>query len=524
MNNWRLTGEIVVYCLKNPNPCVYIASPEKKQYLTAVTKEITSECFSEFYISDYDFEMKLGNENLTVFIKSDKLPTSDWYEVKNLYSPGIWSILTQSKIENGMILDSKFEAVFNDEYLGVVSFISNKMSEYKDTLEEMRRRVNCELHKKTKKWIPGHRYDTLTDTYYFLGTFKSRRGSNRLESNFITDPTKMPDVYLVVNSLNDSDKTISDIFNTRCYGTGKNDIVVLTKLPSAVESGEALVDDFSGDVRDYWEVMLNNAVEKGIDATKRFPHEYLSITDSLCIFDIFAYQNIDKLEYEGDSIERFKDIVDRLVFERILNNWNITRYRKDTYIGSSKTLEENIENCSRLFLLSIQDVNILKSTYYTNLFSQANIDLRSIVEDNLKRWDENTITSSFDNFLKYNFYYSDRINADDVVFKQRVTSTSYKLKTKTLESVYGNNELRNTLIEIINYAKNNFGMGVKYYNETNVGNKKDPNIFIKCIITLNDIVKFKKGVLNMPETLKNEIILNKFCYIVIEFDKDGIVE
>ena len=43
------------------------------------------------------------------------------------------------------------------------------------------------------------------------------------------------------------------------------------------------------------------------------------------------------------------------------------------------------------------------------------------------------------------------------------------------------------------------------------------------LLTLDDLIKFKKGVSKMSETLKNEILENHFVWVQVVFDKDGII-
>ena len=78
-------------------------------------------------------------------------------------------------------------------------------------------------------------------------------------------------------------------------------------------------------------------------------------------------------------------------------------------------------------------------------------------------------------------------------------------------------ELSETICKLYNYANSNYGIGVNMYEV------KDDSV-VCCKITLDDIVKYKKGVSEMSENLKNEIKNNKFNSILITCKQTDILE
>ena len=138
-------------------------------------------------------------------------------------------------------------------------------------------------------------------------------------------------------------------------------------------------------------------------------------------------------------------------------------------------------------------------------------------------WRAMSLDRDFDTYLKYSSYYTNpgRIDLEKCSAKIRIKSTNYKLDVITLEDLYGKGELRDTIIAVIEEARKNFGLGISEYNSVNVGTKKDPKEYVMCKVTLSDILKFKKGVSGMSETLKDEIRLRHFVWVSVTFDKEG---
>ena len=164
--------------------------------------------------------------------------------------------------------------------------------------------------------------------------------------------------------------------------------------------------------------------------------------------------------------------------------------------------------------------------YYSGLYKKIGLDLNAILIDTLGDWDENTVVyGSFDNYLKFISYTEQRLK-NQYVSQQRVNSTTYKLETNTLNDIFGETELKDSLIELVNYAKSNIGLGIDSYRILNIGTKKSPKEFISCTVTINDLIDFKskKGELELSETLKHDILLAKFCQVSVSFDRDSEIK
>lgn len=499
---WRLTSELIAY-FPVGKPIVYLASVEKKQHQVEVRKKIGYDSVEELYLYENNFRIRLGcrgDDEVTVYASSNEFPTKDWYMVGNFSTKSLWPILSQHVVENGNFLeDTEFEACFSDDEPGMSTFVSFEMKEYKVYFEEMKRRLNCEMCKKTKKIVPGRRYDTLSVSYYILAPVLYRK-SDDTNSGYLDSGT-LPEAFLYVESLKEGETKISDVLKNRPFG----EIKILTKKPNVVDAGEALEDDFSGNIQDYWKDIFKNT--EGIKNT----------------LDIFSVTNTPDIKEELIPREELVATVKDILFDSILNAWDLNSYRSDLFIGSKIDDKDNIERLTKILTNSIKDGNYMKTMYYSGLFRHLGLDLMKLSEEVYHDWRAMSLDHDFDTYLKYNSYYANpgRIDLDKCSAKIRIKSTNYKLDVITLEDLYGKGELRDTIIAVIEEARKNFGLGISEYSSVNVGTKKDPKEYIMCKVTLSDILKFKKGVSGMSETLKDEIRLRHFVWVSVTFDKEG---
>ena len=514
-NSWRLSSDLIAFFTGNNE--VYLCSPEKKSYKSALLKKIYGNTLSinEVNIGDNQFNLGIDKE-LRVFVKCNEFPNSnDYYEVKNFskineYSkiPDIGSIIAQvNGINHGVYPDDIiFEAAFSEDKPDEVIFLNSNMPEYKEAFQEMKRRLNCSLYKKTKKWIPGHRYDSLTDTYYYLGEFLSRR-KEQYNSPFITDPLELKPVYLVIKDIDDNCKKISEIFKTKVFGSDNEEdsnIIVLDKLPSCVDSGEVLENDVT-DIRDYWEYLVNNSYSKYKNVNK---FGLVTFDFQRYIFDIFCYLSVGKLGYYeniSDSIrEKIEDIIKVGLTNSKMSSGDLTR---DELIS--------------LYLTGIIDGNIDRVNFYTELFNNLQMD-KSIV-DTVNNIDIDSIFKDIDSYIKYgNIHKYFKSQPKSLISKQRIKSTTYKLEVVTIEELLsGYDNLKKVIMDIINNARSNFGVGVNEMSDVNIGTKKSPKIYTTISLNILNIVNYYGGVNNIPSDVKYEILNKRFWELSLSIDKDG---
>jgi hypothetical protein len=525
-NDWRLTPALDAFIVSgSEKKYIYLVATEKKQYKAAVEKTIGSP-YKEIHIELNEFEVKFESPELessidpVVMVRNpEMLPDDSWYIVSNFYYPRYLDFFLELDSSGGEFPGVTFEAIFSETSPLQVCFSAPGMKRYKTYLEEMKRRINCEVKKKTKKWIPGHRYDTLKETYYFLGEAMSRR--EKVDDSEFCDPDKMVPVYLYVSDLRDDEKKISDVMNNRVYGEKEGDIRVLYSIPSSVESGEALEDDFGDDIRKYWDALMDNTTKR---CTHFDNHGYETVEDIKKFFDIFCYQTGSKYDYPEEYKPKIESFLQRALRNRLVESWNMSCSRKDMTVGSSQDEKQNATALEKSLYFKTEDINSSRYAYYSKMMSALGVDIKLVIDKALALWDDTTFVKSFEEFYKNSIYFDLRKTQGDTVIRQRVSSTSYRLDVIKLESLFGTGELREKLVEIIDFSRENFGSGVSGYILYNAGTKKKPMEYVTIEITLDDLIKWVGGIDKLSDSLKSEIISTKFTRTTVIIDKDKEVE
>ena len=529
IKNWRITSDITLMIENiDGTNIVYIASPEKKQYEAAVSR-LSKNIYKTITIENKDFEIKLENNKSeyldpyppNVLIKTPRLPELGWAKVANFYVPSVWNIISQCKVDCGKII-GKFNVSFTDSDPKIVSFISPDMIEYQDEVEEMKRRLRCEFGKKTKSLKPGHRYDLPKETRYFICPVvyrKSCLGSSDFLGDYETLSNK---AYIYTNRIKPGDTKISEVLKNNVFGTGPYDLkVTILDGSSWIDSGEKLEDDFSGNIKDYWESSIDNSMNKY--KKKIEDSEYYTYSKNIKeIFDILGCQSPTDLSYkvEKSLLDKIVSVVSEKLRYDLLKVWKLRNKDKNLEINDTKKLESNVEGLCNVFYKTIVDENIEKCTYYKNLLLALGIDLQLMATEEILTFSESDLNSSFEEYLKNKFFWENKkfLYSKPVLdfYVNRFGETPDEVKNLFIGS-----ELAQTICDLFNYSNSNYGIGVSEYKVISRKNEKDQDV--GCKITLQDIINFKKGVSGMSENLKNEIKDNKFSTIMINCKKTDIL-
>lgn len=530
-DNWRLVSGMVAYIITDKkddntavNRSVYLSPTGKKSYENAVVKCIPTN-FTKFVINDEDckFQIKI-DDKFNIFIKYKGFPEKDeWYLVENTYFDSMYfgEIFTQVENNKGNFDNKYFEAVFSDKFIDKVFFINDEMNVYNSAFQEFRRRINCQLCKKTKKWIPGHRYDSEKSTYYYLGEFVTRLN----EDGLFLDDSSVRTIHLVVSEIDKSDKSISDVIKR-----GIKNFTMLDSLPSMVDSGKVLEDDGIQDIQVYWDEMIQNTLSN-IGSKNQYGFVRYNGT-ARHLFNIFSIQSKGNLKYNlsEESKDKIKKLIKDMLIEDMLIHWDNNHNRADSNLSSSNSVEQNLKNLKNLFFRNIVDQNIKKNIYYLALIDKLGLDFAKLVETAFLSTHVKDLVfdSSFDNYVKFGSIYLPNhpdCNSDKVSV-QRVNSTNYSLNFVSLEDLYASTtELKGVLKTICKEALDNFGAGVKIYYSTNVGNYKNKKIYITMKVDIQDIKDyFKINNIVMSSTIEREIIETKFWNVTLTIDQGAEVK
>lgn len=519
MSNWRLVEGLESMILDDKVYLYPISSSKKSSnHRTEILKNISPDEEDSLVHKSIDvnsFNIKL-DEYFQAYIKSSEFPDPEkYYLVMNFFEGSAGKMITQTDCRNG-IFDDAFEAAFNENYVGKVMFVSENMKDYDNCMDEMIRIMSCEVGKKTRKWIPGHRYDSPTETLYYLGEFKSHR-ANELMSKYLGDE-EMSTVHLVVNNIKGLTK-ISEVFNTRMFGDvtkADNTIRVLEKIPLMVDSGEKLENDIKDmDLSTKWNEMLSLVLKDKNSSIKQ-------------ILDVVCYNNVETTDnsyknISSDIIDEIKYRIDSIIEKCLLIYWDTdvpisgVLNKSVKAIKSTNSIESNINTILDCIGGDnyFEDINAYSPLYYPTLLMRLGIDIRSLIEQYIKSYSpQDLVFESLDNYVKYGdlyFTYRD-MTKTDIIIDQVNSNKRQELKN------YFDLLLTKEIKDLVDQAKNNPSKITRYCSVKGNGGTR----FCRAVVTLNDILKNRE--FNLPENLTNEILKNKFRKVTIEFDLNNTIK
>lgn len=461
-----------------------------------------------------NIEIKLGNS---------------WVGVGNyIDNENMGHLLTECTLEKGHFQE-RFEVAFSDDDACTdIKLVSPEMSEYDDCFDEMTRLASCKSYKKTKKFIPGHRYDSEKETIFFLGTVIAKKAQPYC-TNFLSED-KVGVAYLFVNKLPKEAKTVSDVFKLSYFD--ENDpyaIKYRTNIQSMVDSGEILEND-SPRIEDFWETLTTNAC----DIAKQ------PLLGSSHINFQYFYRALEP--YAFSSISGVKEIPEMLketlmqYIEVIIKELLIIYYNSDyslfggrgLYISEQQTMDANVANTFKLFCKYIMDPNALSYPYYEEFFKYFDIPINDLIIEQIKMFDKSFVTESFDNFIKWweQYYRYHDIQTSTKKSCQRVKAVGgygkgkvdQKASKNTIESLFGKTPLSEILKKQVNDARNGDLTAVSSFEVVNLGTKSRPKEYVHLTINVNKVVEYATYNNELTESLKKNILNERFTELELEFD------
>lgn len=514
--NWRLASNLEAYVLTKSleKKVLYLGCPEKKKY-TAIVQRSIKEPYQTIRIENNEFSLRLGKE-LEFQIKSNELPEPDqWYTVMNGTDEAqlIGNILKSSNYINGQFEGEKWEVVFDGKDSSIVSFVDTKMEEYIEYASELKRRINCEIFSKTRKWEPGHRYDSIDETIIYLGPVKYKL----TDSGFAENEKDFKTVFAYVSLLRD-EKSVEEIFNTRVIGKGKFDIKFLDKEKLMVDGGQVLeFADNMPSLYDQWERMIQD-FEKNYINQENIVSYYSQISGILNI--LFYKTDIDDDSRITSGLrEKVVSLIKKIEGSIYVKYWDAKQ--STPQILSSQTKEANIEALRSLFNQIIVSNIPRRGEVYTKLLNSIGIDWEKLTEEVLDSWKPEDVFTSLENYIKYSDYFTYHDCSDYYkVLDQRVKSKNYYSDgskiTTTLDQLYSE-DLELAIKEIITKGEKEFGSGLTDFKIINSGTRAKPTHYILAKITIDDILNYYQG--ELPEGLDRLLIVEKFWNLTVMYDQ-----
>ena len=359
MESFRLISEVIVYLHGN---VIFISSPDDKTCLDKVKRKISAHglCLSvckELVVNSENFKLKLNND-FNIFTASEDLPggLSKYYRVINLDMKGEYlaELFNFTKFNNGN-WDETFELAIKDTD-GSVRFYCPTMPGFNAASDEMIRRMNCKIFKKTRKFIPGHRYDTETSTIVYLGKFHTHE-NNTASDHYSSLPVTEAHFYIKNKK---SATKVSEVFNNGVI-VGSNGVVTIddsfyeiycsTSMKTMVDSGEVLENDFTC-YEDYITQLLNNSTNISNISNRQGDNLF-------CTLSIFKYsEKADIVKHSDDILNKVRDFIKVNLNTCLTKYWDISttcRYN----IDPKTSIDTQAEELSSTFIVSI---NVLDSS------------------------------------------------------------------------------------------------------------------------------------------------------------------
>lgn len=540
---WRLVTELSALVSNQENK-VWLYMDGKKVYKSNVRKQVNSDyrasnlVLDEVPLDNNEFQVKLDRD-FKVFVKSKELPKKDeWYELCNFAKDKryLGNILEGCSIDKGIVNDgSVFEAAFSEDYPGEVVLACRTMKEYDEYFDEMTRVINCSIFKKTgcAKWKPGYRYDTETQTYYYLGEVLVRRRDN-LDSELLVDPQDYVKGYLVVGKINkNTEKSVEDVLKNHVLGQGtdgdNNKLQVLFSPKPMVESGKALepIEDF--DITNYWGLIIDNAVSKctvpyGGDRWKDYT-DLFSIFEPLSLMSdkVKDYSNLDAPVKEQLEVVLSTTILNTIIttnsIQKGVTMFSIT---KNSTSQDTRLINDVVES---YFINTMNDSNISRVSYYKNLFKDLGISVNDIAAGIVDSYsDEGTIFKDLNSMYSFiELYRKNHWAYESEVFDQLDKSIKFGTPSPTPLTSKLSGVVADVIVELVDKARESYGTCICEYKVENNGTTRTPLEYEYFKITLTDIVNYYNGVLNVPQSLSNELVACRFREVILRTDRNSKV-
>ena len=513
-NRFRLISEIKVFILGDN---LYIASPDSKSCINKVKSKIpkSEKLAEELQIEVDDISARIDSE-LNVIISSNKFPggIKKEYLLANFDEKELGDLIVSQNLSKGKCSD-KFEPAIDDE-TGSIILTCMGMPSYSLASDEMIRRMNCQMLKKTKTYIPGHRYDTVDNTLYYLGKVYSHVNTDQ-NSDYIRISSRQ--VHLFTKDIGNA-KSISEVMNNGVFFVGDSfggyyKLEQSENLGLMVDSGEALINDYTA-YSDYVEDIFNNSLEILNNHT-----EYLYGIKTL--LEVFKFSNGPENSVSEAMKQYLTDFLTKDLHRILYIFWN----DEDTYTSSRLDLSKNTpkdelvsRSISRYFS-EILDANVKKHSYYGNLFQNIDVDFVKIAGEMFNSWNPAVLEEDFDIFVKYSRgkTYNVRLRTE------KSSKYSHHLTTVKLSEVLKDSALIDCIKNICTEARTNHGVDCSCYEKINVGTFSKPLVYENITISTKDIVNYyKERGIEIPENLKSGILIDKFSQVNINVDLGAPIE
>ena len=492
-NNWSLTDKMYLY-LSFDGERVSIANPESKKFWGPVQK-ISESVNPPLVIDNNGSDIKILDGKVYLSVSGKYL------KINNLFEEDFLDQISGATINGGEASGVIFGFSEINPEKTILIFPGTNL--HKTSSDSFYRKINLSLQKKTTNYIPGHRYESESGSFWYLGEYLSHRDDTMYSSGSYDISNKKAKVKVFSNFLPDS-KKVSDIFvNSNFVFTRdlKNNgssffpktVISTFKNISMADMGEELDLDVS--IEDSYlpriqEFMKSHKTEYTTESGKYYYPEILKL------FSIFDITN--NTLFPGKITDEIKS----LVKEIILSNLNYIFFlyysdktdpsKENTFISRFKN---KFLNKSNYYYNSDYIMSMLNLVFGINIKKEADLILSSYSKPEI-----NSFKDYVENIGSLEF------NEPDT-FNKRIDFLYVKEGNKDITKYLPDCPYRDLIVDIYKKAIDSNGSNLEYFNIENVGTSRTPLLKYVFDISLKDILKYYgvDSLYKLPDPIKKDL-------------------
>lgn len=538
--NWKLTGGCNCYIVRRSGKDrdeVYFADPNKKKTSDVILKlmKLNFAEWTELFIPDNEvFKLRVSEEGIGLEVKHKDFPNPDsWYGVNNW----LFDETTEDRYKEIMHylryisttlgeFEGEFTPVFSDVLLKSVSFSHPSLPDHAKIMEEMERQLNVELKKRVKKWQPGHRYDTLEMSYYFVREAYSRisnrgKGGGTEQYYFNKDESgsvlSSPTYLFLTRKPNDpSDIWSNVVISANEIGKEYNYLDFITKTVSGADCGEWTDKDNIIPPAKEWRIkVMENTLKNCCTRVEEVAGYKTVHYHDLNLFFEPLYLYLGPGEDEDDMAEIGKYVnpiiepVWRSITRETIGRNYMEKYKSSDY----KFDDEDVDKIFSLILTSyIREVFFNRGGLYMKMFDAMGFKYREIILEELKTFDWNSLITVWENYLTHSYL----IPGKDYTVDLRPNYNSYgyygssKPKIEGISDVISNTTVRRLVLDTIKWSLDNSRMGVDSFTIQSGDRKTDSKIYEISLSLVNILDKLESEGKTLTDSEKDEIMKSRF--------------
>ena len=452
-----------------------------------------------------EFEVEIRDSKL--WVKHPKLMGgSDYFQVLDQVDKNLLEIIQNTDIINHKPA-AKFELLtYESEYGAAVGYhpylACPGMKSYDEAWIEFVRTVNIQRKPRTKKLVPGHRYDTPGCTLWCLGKFAGTLG-------FVASKGKATKVSELISGLRRVIK-VSKSTNIKCYdGYLESDLLLLEHPGLMTDSGQDLETDWTEPIYNYWTSWIyGSKPENRKDFLKLY--NLLDISKPCDFSDWPSWEPIAKPALE----KLLKDYLLQMCIDF-----------------------EGRDCCGHKLRVSMKDTDFLKESREVFIYSWAGnresgesclkfmaahgIDIDRMILETKAEFGKIDF-GTLDSLLKYQSRF---LALDKKTYERSITFREDQSDDGgAIKGLFHNQVLQETVTEMLKLAQENLGLvsglfsylGVYQYNR-----RITPDLNIK--LSLQNIIDYLGGYDKLTDSFKEALLAEKFLALDITLKRNLVI-